>query len=376
MHRSLLSAAMNLNLLHKISFVFVPFLFLCIAHLIPLQGVSETQSAPPASAQFTITDLGTLPGGTNSYALSINNLGQVVGHSNSGQNSGTELAFFWDGSMISLGPIFDIYGSWATDINNSSQVVGFAPQSPLPAAFIWDSVAGLQYLGTLPGGTNSGAEGINDLGQVVGYSNSAETEDRAFVWDNTGGMQSLGTLYSTDTQSFAVDINNSGTVVGFSGTEFWRSFIWTSSIGMVDLGLPRGYTSTRAEAINDEGMVVGYVLSGHSESSSRAFLWTNQQGIRLLRMVKDGIGHRAHAINNQGQIVGEGASLEDANQYRALYWFHGQLLDLNTLLPADSGWILRSATGINDLGQIVGTGAYQDQTRAFILSPIQDNASR
>jgi probable HAF family extracellular repeat protein len=361
---------MNLNLLSKIPFVFMLFLCLYIAHSMPLQGVVKAQSAPAASSQFTITDLGTLPGGTNSYALSINNLGQVVGHSNTGQNLGTEIAFFWDGSMLSLGPVLGIYGSWATDINNSSQVVGLAPQSPLPAAFIWDNVAGYQYLGTLPGGTDSAAEGINNLGQVVGYSNSAETEARAFVWDKTGGMQSLGTLYSTDTQSFAVDINNLGAVVGFSGTEFWRSFIWTSNIGMLDLGIPRDYTSIRAEAINDEGMVAGYVLSGHSESSSRAFLWTNQQALRLLRTLKNGSAHRAHAINNRGQIVGSGASSNGPSDSRALLWFQGQLSDLNTLLPADSGWILRSATGINDLGQIVGIGAYQNQTRAFILSPI------
>ena len=31
-------------------------------------------------------------------------------------------------------------------------------------------------------------------------------------------------------------------------------------------------------------------------------------------------------------------------------------LDLNSLLPPNSGWTLTSATGINDAGQIVGYG--------------------
>ena len=34
----------------------------------------------------------------------------------------------------------------------------------------------------------------------------------------------------------------------------------------------------------------------------------------------------------------------------------GEILDLNDLLPADSGWWLSTAYGVNDAGQIVGSG--------------------
>jgi hypothetical protein len=43
------------------------------------------------------------------------------------------------------------------------------------------------------------------------------------------------------------------------------------------------------------------------------------------------------------------------------------MTDLNSLLPANSGWILSNATGINDSGQIVGVGTYNGQTQAFLL---------
>jgi hypothetical protein len=42
---------------------------------------------------------------------------------------------------------------------------------------------------------------------------------------------------------------------------------------------------------------------------------------------------------------------------RATPWSGGNgPIDLNTLLPANSGWVLNVARGINNKGQIVGTG--------------------
>jgi hypothetical protein len=41
------------------------------------------------------------------------------------------------------------------------------------------------------------------------------------------------------------------------------------------------------------------------------------------------------------------------------------MYDLTSLLPANSGWTLTTAAGINDLGEIVGTGIHQGQTLPF-----------
>jgi hypothetical protein len=43
--------------------------------------------------------------------------------------------------------------------------------------------------------------------------------------------------------------------------------------------------------------------------------------------------------------------------------------DLNTLIPGGSGWVLNSVSGINNWGQIVGTGTVNGQTRGFLLTP-------
>lgn len=46
---------------------------------------------------------------------------------------------------------------------------------------------------------------------------------------------------------------------------------------------------------------------------------------------------------------------------------NGALIDLNSLLPANSGWQLYNATGINDADQIVGDGILNGQYEGFLL---------
>jgi probable HAF family extracellular repeat protein len=45
------------------------------------------------------------------------------------------------------------------------------------------------------------------------------------------------------------------------------------------------------------------------------------------------------------------------------------MVDLNTLLPLNSGWVLMEANDINDNGQITGYGLHNGVGRAFRLSP-------
>jgi probable HAF family extracellular repeat protein len=70
----------------------------------------------------------------------------------------------------------------------------------------------------------------------------------------------------------------------------------------------------------------------------------------------------ARDVNNSGQVVGDSAG-------RAFLWQSGLgMIDLNSLLPAQSGWILEYAVGINDAGQIVGGGTLNGVDHSWMMT--------
>jgi hypothetical protein len=54
---------------------------------------------------------------------------------------------------------------------------------------------------------------------------------------------------------------------------------------------------------------------------------------------------------------------------RAIVWRDKVMTDLNTLIPADSGWYLEGAASINDAGEIVGYGTINGNSHAFLAIP-------
>jgi probable HAF family extracellular repeat protein len=145
-------------------------------------------------------NLGTLPGGTFSYATAINNSGQVVGASSSATSNGNSIAFLYSGGvMINLGTLGGT-ASLASGINDAGQVVGnSADSSGNQNAFLYSSATGMENLNTvyaslLVSGTGSqtgfvaltNATGINNLGDIAGvgtYWNGTSDQTEAFLLD-------------------------------------------------------------------------------------------------------------------------------------------------------------------------------------------------
>jgi len=316
-------------------------------------------AAPQAPPSYTVADLGTL-GGVTTKGMGINKDGHIVGASQSGSYL---YGFLWDGNtMTNLGDMGG-QGSWAYDINNAGQVVG---GSPLGGgnnhAFRWQQSGGMQDLGTL-GGPDSYAFEINASGQAVGYACCAPDTylSHAVLW-GSGGIVDLGDL---DPQwpaiSAAYGINDAGQVVGgsYDASANFHAFLWQNG-GMQDLGTLGGDYSA-AEAINDSGQVVG--TARLANGTPHAFLWDGgMQDLGALTWEQS----IAYDINDKGQVVGV---LQTGATTHAFVWANGQIQDLNNLIPANSGWVLQEARAINNKGRIAGFGAFNGQTRAFLLTP-------
>src|SRR5436309_1136980 len=105
----------------------------------------------------------------------MNASGQVAGAA--GLPNGQMHAFFWSpaSGMFDLGTLGGP-DSMANGISNSGQVVGWSLTSSdvnrFPHAFSWTQAGGMVDLGMLGGGLNSAAFAVNDLGQVVGWTNT------------------------------------------------------------------------------------------------------------------------------------------------------------------------------------------------------------
>jgi probable HAF family extracellular repeat protein len=173
----------------------------------------------------------------------------------------------------------------------------------------------------------------------------------------------LGTLGGLFSEGY--DINASGQVVGTSVTpddEGWHAFLWSGGV-MQDLGTlgPVDETSSEANAINDEGQVVGKSSIADGSSTRHAFLWTADKGMRDLGTL-GGPGSDAFDINSIGQVVGmaelnklvPGADFHDAHPY--LWTEAAGMKDLEAQVHG-------TVFAINARGQIVGgspvTGAYR-----------------
>ena len=196
-------------------------------------------------------------------------------------------------------------------------------------------------LGSLSG-YHSKALDINNSGTIVGYAETlgAGGPVHAVVWNN-GIAKDLGTLGGT--RSMAYSINGDGTIVGWADTgNTQTAALWESSGQIHNLGTPVGYAGqSAATSISDGGQVVGYAYNTGGNASI-AILWNNGQNLGTL----GGQGNAANAISNSGVVVGYSQLVN--GEVRAVRWNDGQ--NLGTL-----GGVWSEAYGINSYGQVVGS---------------------
>lgn len=323
--------------------------------------------AEAAPSKFTVTDLGTL-GGDISYGFGINASGQVTGWSYTPGNAAIH-AVRWTGTTPrDLGALGGTE-SYGIGINASGKIAGryLVPNSTNFRAVRWSPSA--QALDS----TSQAGYAINTSGQIAGADDIlANGTSHAMRWTNTS-PQDLGTLGGS--YSSGLGINDSGQVAGWSSLPFpntsqVHAVRWTgTSAG--DLGTLGG-SSSYGYGINASGQVAGR-SNVINDSAEHAVRWTGTTPTDLGTL--GGVHSYGYAINAAGDVVGMSMISPTLTTAHAFLYTNGKMYDLETLLPAGSGVtemiVSSQGNSINDQGQIAVTGRVNGGSQhALLLSPV------
>ncbi|MFZ6757989.1 hypothetical protein ACO0K9_12340 [Undibacterium sp. Ji50W] len=162
--------------------------------------------------KYSLVNLGTL-GGRSSRAIAINRASVITGFSTTDTTGGPTHCFVSYGNgMVDIGSLASTGNCIPAAINDAGQIVGTANNGTALHAFLYD---GSQFhdLGTL-GGNTSAANGINQLGQVVGQAQTANGDRRAFLY-SAGKMINLGSPIAKGGSSSANAVNANGQAIGY-----------------------------------------------------------------------------------------------------------------------------------------------------------------
>ena len=379
-----------------------------------LRAQDQQASAGPVS--YRIINLGNPLGGTSSAGNAINDLGWSMGVANL-PGDATQHAELWlRGLHLDLGTLGGpnsavIFASHS----DTGQIVGISETADIDPlmetwscagaffptvthhiclGFVWQNGV-MTPLPTL-GGNNGVASSANNLGQIVGWAETAVNDPtcvapqvqqfEAVVWGpGKDQIQQLSPL-GDDPDSAATAMNDSGQVVGISGIcqnavgafSAKHAVLWQDG-QPIDLGNIGGHGWNTPTFINNHGQVVGFanasgdLVNGQLALKFHAFLWTKDRGMRDLGTLPGDAISEALGINEAGQVVGVSFGAGFSHP-RAFLWQNGVMTDLNTLIPAGSTFTLQVAGDINDRGEITGA-AFDSGTKtnpAFLAIPRSD----
>ncbi|MDR1281374.1 MAG: PEP-CTERM sorting domain-containing protein [Opitutaceae bacterium] len=331
------------------------------------------------------------------YAPKINNSGDVAGTGYTSYTNGTPQAIVWrGGNEINLHAAFDeadLDITSARTINDNGVVALSVTIGGTTRGMTWSggtfNELTIEIVGKEVHATTASA--INNSGVVAGHVEFKgegaglrgiavwRNGEFSFLHDTTGGMY----------DSTPLAINNNGNMAGIvyaNAGDPMNAAMWVSddtTFTFVNLGGLIGSSTSIANGINDDGLVVGRATL---DGITRAVIWRDTEGTftDLHNFVGGGAYSYAYGINKDGAVAGD-AEIDGTEH--AVVWMPGtdgqyELVDINKL-AAEAGLLvsgsdspegflsLTYANDINNYNQVVGYGPYFDGTsvviRSFIL---------
>lgn len=330
-----------------------------------------------AGAAYTITDLG--PG----TAEAINDLGVIVGTGGGGGGAYIWRDGTYSSLMPQQGATLpfagDLFSFTPKDINNNNVVAGYMYTQDGDRAFTWANGV-FSALSSMPYQNYelkySRAVGINNSNQVIGsvkMPGDSGGSWRATIWQSGAissdiQWQTLAGDYPSAqwANTGGIAVNDLGHVVGTSeSNDGWRPFLYKDG-QMTELLSGNGFdmTGVNAKDINNLGTIVGEGLGNNG------FILSN--GTVKLLGFEGGTTSKALSVNDSNFVVGI-ASVPDEFQSGHAFLFDGKdMIDLSSLPEViGSGWAeLTYANDINNVGQIIGNGYINGEQHAFLLTPV------
>jgi hypothetical protein len=304
---------------------------------------------------YRIVDIGGL--GTNggsldqSASIAINSEGDVLGESQSPEGA-LHLVLYKQGKLLDLGQMNDYGPAYPSGINSSDHIsiTGYN-RATGSAGYVYENGVVTQLLSSKA--LITGAFGIN---------NSDQFGVQVAATDGNGGgagIYSAGTLQAVSaggglfiTNSIIGGINNSGTIVGryVDGKVF--AYVGGTPVVSGTTGQPT--------AISDSNEIIGYLdgVGGHG-------FWLKSPSSAAVDLG----AFTPYGINVSELIVGKIQA--GSNTHAAAMTATSGVVDINSILDTGSkGWVLWTASGVNNSGYLCGTGSNpQGETDGFIAIP-------
>ncbi len=395
----------------------------------PYYTVSSEAAVTVSHVYYQLTVLPALPGDTYAQAEAINNAGVVVGYGGGGPDGRSALVWS-NGVPIRLTPPGAPF-NWAASINNAGVVAGGYDIFGTAAAVVrWTppyTPGVFDNLGAPPGpGALEGYPWINDAGDITvmrfeSYGVLGSFGKRhafrytpAGVWEPLGPLSGTTPLVGAVDQGWAspLDINNAGVIVGLTHFDQGGAAATQATGWIFDPAAPGGRTAMDtldprlaltptqpwgwADSVNDLGDIVARRWG--AGGPTKLFLIHSGGTVTKLLEVPALAGEpeeesfNVDALNNRREMVGFRRVPNPAGtfplQSAALVRSRGtppggtpatltdfEIYDLNDLvLGGTGGIVLQLARGINDAGQIVGSGVWADgrpnPSVGFLLTPL------